>query len=105
MQDFINQAIEIFQKLNWRPANPADLSKPNLVVWGNLDNEGKGVVCVIDPDAQLFKVELDVRNSDTVVNCKLVRLYKDATNPRYLLESALDALGGLYGDVWAKVVK
>ena len=101
--DFTKYAIEQFRKLNWKPANPKDLSREDIVVYGNLDPDGQGVVCVIDPLAKLFKVELERRTTDTVVSCKVVKKYDDNKQAKYLLDECLDAVGGLYGDLCCKI--
>jgi len=100
---FIQHALEIFKQLNWRPANPKDLSREDLIVYGNLDATGRGTVCVIDPAAKLFKVELEYRTETTVLSCKVIKKYEEDTNASHLLDECLDAVGGLYGDLCVKV--
>lgn len=101
--DFKNYAIEQFEKLNWKPANPKELSREDLIVYGNIDNDGQGVVCVIDELAKLFKVELERRDDKSVIACKVVKKYTDNTEAKYLLAECLDAVGGLYGDLCCKI--
>lgn len=98
--EFIKHAYEAFQFLHWKPAKPEDCDGPHIIAYGNVDNTGCGVVCVIDTLANLFKLELKYRDNDAIAEAKCVYHYTDSKSACVRFDKYLDALGGFYKDGW-----
>ena len=92
--NFVKHAVKVFQCLKWKPAAPDTLSKPGLIVWGNLDSQGYGTHCVIDLQAALFKVQVKVRNETEILEMKLMAQYNSAEEAITLFEKYMDIAGG-----------
>lgn len=99
MREFIDYAIKTFEVLKWKPAHPDTLSKPNLVVYGNLDSMGYGSYCVIDPDAMLLKLQIRIRSTQEILEAKLVGNFNSSVEGCNLLDKYLDIGGGLVKDM------
>lgn len=99
MRDFVNYAIKIFEALKWKPAQSNTLSKPTLIVYGNLDSSGYGTHCVIDPEANLLKVAIRIRSSEELFELKLVGHFHTDIEGCALLDKYLDIGGGLVQDM------
>lgn len=95
---FVKHAVKVFQSLKWKPASPDTLSKPGLIVWGNLDNHGFGTHCVIDLQAALFKVQVNVRNESEVLKIQLMAHYDNQEEATALFEKYMDIAGGAVKD-------
>lgn len=93
-ESFVQYAVKVFQTLNWKPARPDTRSKPGLVVWGNLDNQGFGTHCVIDLQAALFKVQVKIRNETEILEMKLIAQYQSQDEAIALFEKYMDLAGG-----------
>lgn len=95
---FVEHAVNVFKTLGWKPAPPDTLSKPGLIVWGNLDSHGFGTHCVIDWQMSLFKIQVRIRNESEIMELKLVSHFKDEVEAETLFEKYMDIAGGTVKD-------
>lgn len=93
MDKFIEHAVKTFQTLKWKPAAPDTLSKPGLVVWGNLDSNGFGSHCVIDIQSKLLKVQVKVRSNSELLEVKFVGHYDNPVVATAMFEKYMDLAG------------
>ena len=98
--DFVKHALAFFDILKWKPAHPDTLSEPHLVVYGNLKPDGTGTHCVIDDNAKIFKITLNLKSLDQKLFTKIVVRYNSDTEAIQLFEKHMDALGGFMKDAW-----
>lgn len=102
-REFIAYALKFFKELKWKPARPEDLSAPHIIVYGNLDKQGRGTVCVIDPVSRLFKIELNQRSNTDVIKTMCVVNYQNSKEAIMKFEHYMDSVGGFYKDAWLKM--
>lgn len=100
--DFEKHAIKFFKLLGWKPAKPDTLSAPHLVVWGNVTPDGRGVYCVIDGKAKLFKLQLNLSSINQKLFTKVVVHYQNDIEAITQFEHYMDAFGGFMRDAWIR---
>ena len=97
---FIEYALRMFKELNWKAAKPEDCDRPDIIAWGNVNEHGFGCVCVIDPQAQLFKIEQTYRSGNELLSSKCIVHYTDVKIAISRFEHYMDVTGAFYKEGW-----
>lgn len=98
--EFVQYALKYFDVLKWKPAHPEDCSGPHIIAYGNIDVHGCGCICVIDPVAQLFKIEQHRRSANEILKSQCVVHYDNDKVAIYRFEHYMDKTGMFYKEAW-----